>query len=221
MIHIANWTKVMIVAICALGVIYAAPNFFDKGLFSDVPAGLPGKQMNLGLDLRGGAHLLMQVESDVIVKDRLGDMMSETRGILRGAKVRYHGLAVAGQTIVFRLADPAKIEAIKDELEAQYQPNNFAALGAVEPEVVVEVGDDGSFTLRLSAQGIDDRVGNAVEQIIKIMSARIDPTGTLEPVIQRQGRDRVLLQVPGVSDSEVENLVQEAEKYKEEDEFNK
>ena len=206
MIHIANWTKVMIVVICALGVIYAAPNFFEKDLFSDVPAGLPGKQMNLGLDLRGGAHLLMQVASDVIVKDRLGDMMSETRGILRGAKVRYHGLAIAGQTIVFRLADLATIDAIKDELEAQYQPGNFAALGAVEPEVIVEVGDNGSFTLRLSEQGITDRVGNAVEQIIKIMSARIDPTGTLEPVIQRQGRDRVLLQVPGVSDAEVEKI---------------
>lgn len=206
MTHIATWTKVMIAVICALGVIYAAPNFLDEDLFSDVPAGLPGKQMNLGLDLRGGAHLLMQVDSSVIVKDRLGDMMSETRGILRSAKVRYHGLAVAGQTVVFRLADPSKADVIADELKALYQPSTFAALGTAEPEVAIEIGDDGSFTLRLSQQGIDERVGNAVEQIIRIMSARIDPTGTLEPVIQRQGKDRVLLQVPGVSDTEVEKI---------------
>ncbi len=206
MIHIANWTKVMIAVICALGVIYAVPNFLDEDLFSDVPAGLPGKQINLGLDLRGGAHLLMQVDSSVIVKDRLGDMMSEARGVLRGAKIRYHDLAVAGQTIVFRLADPAKAGVIEDELKALYQPSNFAALGAVEPEVVIEIGGDGAFTLRLTEQGINDRVGNAVEQIIRIMSLRIDPTGTLEPVIQRQGKDRVLLQVPGVSDAEVEKI---------------
>jgi preprotein translocase subunit SecD len=206
MIHIANWTKVMIVAICALGVLYAAPNFFDKDVFSDVPAGLPGKQMNLGLDLRGGAHLLMQVDSDVIVKDRLGDMMSETRAILRGAKVRYHGLAISGQAIVFRLADATQTDVIKDEVEALYQPSGFSALGTAEPEVTVEVGDNAAFTLRLSEQGINDRVRNAVEQIIKIMSARIDPAGTLEPIIQRQGRDRILLQVPGVSDAEVEKI---------------
>jgi len=206
MIHIATWTKVMIVAICALGVIYAAPNFLDKDLFTDVPAGLPGKQMNLGLDLRGGAHLLMQVDSDVIVKDRLGDMMSEIRGILRSARIRYRGLAVVGQTVVFRLLDPSKADVIGDELKALFQPTSFVGLGTTDPEVTIETGDDGSFTLRLTEQGINERVGNAVEQIIRIMSRRIDPTGTLEPVIQRQGKDRVLLQVPGVSDAEVEKI---------------
>ncbi len=206
MIHIATWTKVMIVVICALGVIYAAPNFLDKDLFTDVPAGLPGKQMNLGLDLRGGAHLLMQVDSDVIVKDRLGDMMSEIRGILRSARIRYRGLAVVGQTVVFRLLDPSKADVIGDELKALFQPTSFVGLGTTDPEVTIETGDDGSFTLRLTEQGINERVGNAVEQIIRIMSRRIDPTGTLEPVIQRQGKDRVLLQVPGVSDAEVEKI---------------
>ena len=70
MIQIPNWHKVLIAIICALAVLYAAPNFFKEDAFSGMPSWLPGKQINLGLDLQGGAHLLLNVEIDQVVKER-------------------------------------------------------------------------------------------------------------------------------------------------------
>ena len=201
MIQIANWNKVLIAVVCALGLIYSIPNFFDEETFSGVPDYLPGKQINLGLDLRGGAHLLLKVEVDAVVKERLESMEDSTRRTLRAERVRYKGgVGIKDNAVVFQLRDPAQVDKIRGELESQYQSTGFHLGG--QQEVVVTADENGTFALTLTEEAITSISGHAVTQSIEIIRRRIDPDGTKEPIIQRQGRQRILLQVPGEKDTE-------------------
>ena len=180
MIQISNWNKVLIAVICALGVLYASPNFFKEETFSGMPAWLPGKQINLGLDLRGGAHLLLNVEIDQVVKERLESMKDATRQVmrpLRGDGVYYSSLKAQGNSVYLNLKSAAHTDRVKEELEAQFEATSISPLGTPEQEV-------------------------AVQQSIEIVRRRIDEDGTKEPVIQQQGRTRILVQVPGAEDPE-------------------
>jgi preprotein translocase subunit SecD len=202
MIQIANWNKILIAVICALGLLYAIPNFFDEELFVGVPDGLPGKQVNLGLDLQGGSHLLLNVKIEAVVKERLESMEDSTRRTLRSSKARYQGLGVSGKSVVFQLRDTSKIDDIKVQIEAEYQSTGLTALGTPLQEVVVVADENGAFKLTLTEEALRGIGQRAVEQSIEIVRRRIDEDGTKEPVIQQQGQTRILLQAPGEDDPE-------------------
>jgi len=207
MIQIANWNKILIAVICALGLLYAIPNFFDEELFADMPDWLPGKQVNLGLDLQGGSHLLLEVDIATAVRERLESIEDSTRRMLRASKARYQGLGTANNAVTFRLRDSAQIETVRTELEAEYQSAGFSALGTPLQEVVVTVAEDGAFKLQLTEQAIQEIGQRAVEQSIEIICIRIDELGTREPTIQQQGKARILVQLPGVKDPERVKIV--------------
>ncbi len=190
MLHFPTWKKTLVVLICALGILYAAPNFLPDDPFEDLPEFLPGKKVNLGLDLQGGSHLLLQVDTDAVIAERLESIVDTTRITLRRAKARYTGLGIEGNNVVFRLRDPDRAESIRREIRK------------VDPDIEVSVEEGGRFTLRLRERAIEERRKSAVEQSIEIVRRRIDETGTREPTIQRQGEDRILIQLPGVKDPE-------------------
>ncbi|MCR9219648.1 MAG: protein translocase subunit SecD [Alphaproteobacteria bacterium] len=189
MLQFPVWKKVLIGVICALGVLYAAPNF-APGVFKDLPSWAPSKTVNLGLDLQGGAHLLMQVEVEAVVEERLQSTEELIRGELREARVRARGLGVDGNTVTFRLTDPTQ----RDEV--------LALVRELDQELVVEASEAGAFRLTLTDAARDEMINNAIEQSIEIVRRRVDEFGTTEPTIQRQGEDRILVQVPGVGDTE-------------------
>ena len=205
MIQIANWNKILIAVVCALGLLYATPNFFDEDVFADVPSWLPGKQINLGLDLRGGAHLLLKVEIDTVVKERLESMKDATRQMMRPLRksgIYYTALKVERNSVVLRLKNAAHIDNIKGELEAEFQATTISPLGAPEQEVEITNDAAGAFKLTLTEEAIRGISNRAVEQSIEIVRRRIDEDGTKEPIIQQQGRTRILVQVPGEEDPE-------------------
>ena len=202
MIQISTWSKVVIAVICALGIIYSLPNFLDKKLFEGVPDGLPGKQISLGLDLQGGSHLLLQVDSGVVIKERLENEVDRVRPVLRGAGIFYKGLSVSDDAVVFQLVDVSKLDAARSEIAALDRTGVLTAAGESADEIEVEASDSGAFSLRMTEPGRRALVLRAVDQTIAILGIRINPQGILEPLIQRQGEDRVLLQVPGVDDPE-------------------
>ena len=187
MLQYPTWKRVMVLAVCALGVLYALPNFFDRSLFDDLPDWLPGKQVNLGLDLRGGSHLLLQVETEAVLRERLETLVDTVRATLRQAGIQYTGLGVSGgEAVTFTLRDPAKAEETRRELRQ------------ADAEVEVATQPDGSTRLSLSEVAIEERQRHALDQSIEIIRRRVDETGTREPVIQRQGDNRVLVQLPGL-----------------------
>ena len=195
MLFFPTWKKALVIIVCALGVIYAAPNFMSdkaaKSIEDVMPAWGPGKKINLGLDLQGGSYLLVQVQGDEVINERLENTVDAVRRALRDAKVGYKPAPhVAGGAILFRLLDPARTDEV------------VRLIGGAAPDMVVETDEGGSFSLTYTEQEIAAIKNRTLEQSIEIVRRRIDQTGTKEPLIQRQGDDRILIQLPGVDDPE-------------------
>ncbi len=196
MVNYARWNIVVTLVVCLLGLIYAAPNFFpasDTTGFDDTPGWIPHEQVNLGLDLQGGAHLLLEVGVDTVIDETLEVTESEVRRALRprgGERVDYTGLGVQGGAVRFTVRNVADL----DEAVRRVRDIN--------PELTVESSPDGTVRLALTEEAQQARQTNAVEQSIEIVRRRVDETGTSEPTIQRQGEQRILVQLPGIKDPE-------------------
>ncbi|MGC6517936.1 MAG: protein translocase subunit SecD [Candidatus Puniceispirillaceae bacterium] len=186
MLQFEGWKKLIVAIICLAGFIYAAPNVIggrDTGGF------MPGQSINLGLDLQGGSHLLLQVDSQAVQTERLESISESLRLEFREARIRFKQLDVADGVLSFSLRDD-KGATIRDD-----------ALRALGSDFLIET-DDLQTNVRFSEQGIVNLQTNTVEQSIEIIRRRLDPDGTKEPVIQRQGASRVLVQLPGVDNPE-------------------
>jgi preprotein translocase subunit SecD len=202
MINIPTRNRVMIALVCVLGVLYAIPNFFEESTFEGWPEWLPGKQINLGLDLQGGSHLLLQIGSKTVIQERLSGLEDSVRRTLRANKALYRGLGVTRNAVRFTLRDPAATDDVESKLNDEFPASGFNQYGAPTREIVIEATDNGQFSISLTKEAADARIASAVEQSIEIIRRRIDETGTREPTIQRQGKERILVQLPGVDDPE-------------------
>ena len=147
--------------------------------------------MYLGLDLRGGVHFLMQVDTKAVLNKRLQGLQSSVRSMLRDKNIRHAGINRAGDAIEIRFREPETREKAKEILVSQL------------PELVVQDAVDGA-ELKLVAsfkpEALKRTVEEAVEQNISTLSKRVNELGVAEPVIQRQGADRIVVQLPGVQD---------------------
>ena len=180
----------MILGICALGVLFAAPNFISAKQAESLPSWLPHKQLSLGLDLQGGSHLLLEVKVDRVLKDNLEALVDTMRTVLRKARIRYGGLGIDGLGANVTIKDIASVEQARQLLKA------------IDSELNVALLDGGQIRLEMTEKSIRDRRTAAIEQSIEIVRRRIDETGVREPTIQRQGEDRILVQLPGIDDPE-------------------
>jgi preprotein translocase subunit SecD len=196
MLHFQTWKIVVIVLVCAFGVVFSLPNLFSAETLEKLPGFLPRQQVNLGLDLRGGSHLLLEVDFGAALKERLNNVVDSARTALRNARVGYTGLNVEGDKVVLALRD---FDQIKSQGRVAEVEKLFRDL---DPDLVPTIGSDGQVTLRYSDTAVTARRKAAVDQSIEIVRRRVDELGTKEPTIQRQGEDRILLQVPGVDDPE-------------------
>ncbi len=199
MIYIERWKIILITAVCLLGVLYAAPNVMSRDsvawLREHTPSFFPNQGVNLGLDLRGGSHLLLEVATDTVIEERMQALVDQTRSELRKSKVGYTDLGLAAGSIHFKLTDASQIEKAKDTINEMDHD-----LGIVEA--------NGEFTLHMTEAKIVERKRAAMDQSIEIVRRRIDESGTREPSIQRQGDNRILVQLPGVDDPErIKNLL--------------
>ncbi len=190
MLYFASWKVLLICAVCALGVLLSIPNLFTPGQLSHLPSIVPHKQVALGLDLRGGSYLLLQVDVAAAQRDRLNSVIETVRNTLRDAKIGYTDLNVRDDAIVFTIRDPDRIEDARQ------------ALAKLDPEIAVTIGSDGAGTMKFTTAATETQRQQAVEQSIEIIRRRIDETGTKEPTIQRQGQDRILVELPGVDNPE-------------------
>jgi protein-export membrane protein SecD len=190
MLYFANWKILLICGVCALGVLLSLPNLFTPKQLAFLPKQIPHQQVALGLDLRGGSYLLLQVDVAAAQKERLNSIIESVRNALRDAKIGYTGLKVEGDAIEFTIRDPGQIEEARGKL------------AKLDPDLTLEIGTDGAGTLRFSTVATETTRRQAVAQSIEIIRRRIDETGTKEPTIQRQGQDRILVELPGVDNPE-------------------
>ena len=191
MVHFAKWKMILVAIVCAFGIAFALPNVLSDEDAAGIPGWLPNQKINLGLDLQGGSHLLLEVEVASVYRERLQAMVDGVRDSLRQAspQIGYQRLGIRGDCVGFNLRN-------EDDLDRARQ-----ALRTIEVNTETTVDGTG-ILICTTEQGRRDIATSAVQQSIEIVRRRIDETGTREPTIQRQGTDRILVQLPGVKEPE-------------------
>ena len=189
MMYFSRLKIALILGVCVLGALLCLPNLMPAPV-----SWLPWQQVHLGLDLRGGSYLLLEVDMATVVRERLDSIADGARTVLRGKVQGYQAPQAqpAQNRVVIRIASgPQQDEAVRLLREAA------SSAGPAEYDVSV---DGGEVALSLSPVALRDRANAAVLQSIEIVRRRIDETGVLDPVITRQAADRIVVQLPGVED---------------------
>ena len=200
MLHFSPIKSVLIALACLLSVVFAMPNFFSKETVAGWPSFLPKKQVALGLDLKGGAHLLMAMDVDSLRKDWLTNTQQDARRQLRDAKIQFSGVGVANNAVNVRLVNATDVEKSLVELRKLNTQIGSALLGTQANSL--DIKSEGSLiTLAPTEAGFNERITSAIGAALETVRRRIDSLGTTEPSIVRQGRDRILVQVPGFDDT--------------------
>ncbi len=191
-----------------LGLVFVMPNFLPGGTrealkngFGFLPSGLlPHQAVVLGLDLQGGSHVLLQVDAAAIAKTQINQLRDDVRRILHDQKVGFPGgITVTPRGVEVRVPDPAERTRVMGPLADLGQPVGNAGFGGPRTLDVTQA-DDGLIRLAVTDAGITDKVRRAVDQSIEVIRRRVDALGATEPNIQRQGNDRILVEVPGLQD---------------------
>ena len=204
MLYFARWKIVLIILACIGGVVLTAPNFLPQQTAESLPDWLPHRQISLGLDLQGGSHLLLEVDIDAVINERLESLVDAMRTALRGERIGYRDLGVKGQVVSLQVRKPEQFEQALELIRNLSVPVVGNALSGLSAGRNIEVtaADADRILVELTETAIEDRKNSAIEQSIEIVRRRIDELGTREPTIQRQGADRILVQLPGVQDPE-------------------
>jgi preprotein translocase subunit SecD len=226
MLQFPFWKKALILGICLLGLIVAMPNLFygrverandaraalERGetltpeMQADLeawPGWLPSRLISLGLDLRGGAHVLVQVETQEVYAEQLEGLWPDLRDRFRDLREEVgtvRRLDSPPDQLRIRIGDPAGMEAALQAVRDASAPV-FSITGGASRQYEAHAEGDVLVVTVTDAEkaAIDART---MQQSLEIIRRRVDETGTREPSIQRQGADRILVQVPGIGSAE-------------------
>jgi SecD/SecF fusion protein len=203
MLRTSPLRAILLLLVAVVGVAMMIPNFVSKETLATWPDFLPKQQMVLGLDLQGGSHLLLQVNREGIVTERLRELRRDARQVLANQNGIGNIITTEGNSIVVELTDPSQADVASTALQTLQTTisSSLISVGGGTPELEFVTRPDGRIAVSLTAGGIEERMSSIVSQSIEVIRKRIDELGTTEPSIQRQGTDRVLVQVPGFGDS--------------------
>jgi protein-export membrane protein SecD len=207
MLHFPRWQVVAILGICLLSVLAAIPSFLSQATYDRLPAFAKHK-FGLGLDLRGGAHLLAAMDLDELRKDWLASVVEDARKHLREVQPPIgNRTSVQGSAVQVRLTDPATQEAAVKALRPMAQMIGNPLAGTQTPELEIRAIAPDTIQITPTVAAINERASQAIGTAIEVIRRRLDPDGTKEVAVQRQGRDRILVQQPGVeSEKELEEI---------------
>jgi protein-export membrane protein SecD len=190
MLYFSRWLVGLIVVVCAIAVLLALPNAFAERTLARLPNWLPHQQISLGLDLRGGSYLLLEVDMSAVVKERLENVVDSMRADLRAAHLGYTGLEATATEVSFTLTDSKQADRVREMARK------------IDADIDTAIDPEGHVSIKFNPTALEARRRSAVEQSIEIVRRRIDESGTKEPTIQREGEDRILVQLPGVGNPE-------------------
>ena len=180
------WKSIIVILVIGAGIIFAIPSI----IYSENPSNwFLNNKVNLGLDLQGGSYLLLEVETDVLLKEELENISDTVRQISRNEKVNITNVIVEEDQIQFRFKNNSSIENIRNQFIKKY---NYVKVVINKNIMKIIINDN--FKKRIQEA--------ALKQSLEIVRKRIDESGTKEPLIQRSGKKRILLQLPGVKDPE-------------------
>ncbi len=176
----------IILAICFIGIFFAIPNMLSDT--SKLPKWW--QPVNLGLDLQGGSNLLLEVKLDEVLKERMSSIEDSARQILRENKIRYQNLSAGNESVKVKI----------DNLNSRNKARGL--FKKIDTGLVVDELDNDTLEIKYNDAALNQLKLKVVDQSIEIVRRRIDELGTKEPVIQRQGSDRIVVQLPGLQNPE-------------------
>jgi preprotein translocase subunit SecD len=199
MLYFTRWKALAIILTTLVVCLCAVPNFFPEAKVKTWPLWAQ-RHIVLGLDLQGGSYLLLEVDSNYVKKEKLDQVRDDVRRVLREAKIPYTGLVSRADSAEVRVTKDTDVPTALTKLRELSQP--LGGLLGSSGQRSLEVSDAGGGLIRLNVPqaAITDRVRQTIEQSIQIVERRVNQLGTVEPIIQRQGTDRILVQVPGLQD---------------------
>ncbi len=199
MLYFTRWKALGIILTALVVCLFAVPNFFPEAKVKTWPLWAQ-RHLVLGLDLQGGSYLLLEVDSNYIKKEKLDAVRDDVRRVLREAKIGYTGLNSRNDAVEVHISRDTELQSALSKLRELSQP--LGGLLGSNGQRSLEVTDAGNGTIRLVVPqaAITERIRQTIEQSIQIVERRVNQLGTVEPVIQRQGTDRILVQVPGLQD---------------------
>ncbi|MBP7952191.1 MAG: protein translocase subunit SecD, partial [Sphingorhabdus sp.] len=188
----------MLSAIIALGVIFAIPSVLPKNILDQLPSFFPKETINLGLDLAGGSHILLEADSSQLGQARLEALEDSVQNAMRRAepKIDISGMSRSDGKLGFTVTDTAQLDAAREEIlpiignSAGGRDWNFSVV------------DGNRVVLSSAVQGDAAALDQAMDTAKDVIDRRINAIGTLEPTIIRQGENRIVVQVPGLDDPE-------------------
>ncbi|HEY4774451.1 MAG TPA: protein translocase subunit SecD [Xanthobacteraceae bacterium] len=199
MLYFSRWKAAAIMATVIIVCLFAAPNFVAEKTVQGWPKWAQ-RHIVLGLDLQGGSHILLEVDVNDVRKQKFDALRDDVRRVLRDARIGYTGLAVRGDAVEVRIREGSDAQQALSKLRELSQPLGGLLGGTGQRSLDVSDAGGGLIRLSVTEAAMTERIRQVVEQAIPIIEKRVNELGLVEPTIQRQGLDRILVQVPGLGD---------------------
>jgi len=180
------WKATLVILVISLGIIFTLPTLLYKensnNWFFD-------NKINLGLDLQGGSYLLLEVQTEVLMQEELNNISDSIQFIARGLQTNIINIISEEDEIQLRFSNNDKLEEIREKFK-----NNYRNVNVTIKNNTMKIAINEIFKKNIKE--------SAIKQSLEIVRKRIDESGTKEPLIQRSGKKRILLQLPGIKDPE-------------------
>ena len=185
---IFSFKQIMVIFVMLFSVTYSLPTFFNE-----VPnwlTSINAKKMNLGLDLKGGVHFLMQVDLDEVIDNKSRKFSNDIRSQLRKNKIRYSSFKFENNKIFIDLSNNVNFEEVEDMLNKNYQ-NTFDIKKLEDNKLQISISENAINELRIAA----------IKQNTTTLRNRVNELGVAEPIVQQSGKTRIVVELPGVKDT--------------------
>jgi preprotein translocase subunit SecD len=200
MLYVSRLRAIAIIVTTLVVCLAAFPNFVSEDVVRSWPKWAQ-RHLVLGLDLQGGSHILLEVDSNAVRKEKLETLRDDVRRVVRENRLGSPAAAtIRGQSVEFRVREGVNFQNALAKMRELSQP--LGGILSATGQRSVEVVDAGGGLIRLTPTepAVVERIRQSVEQSIQIVERRVNELGTVEPTIQREGVDRILVQVPGLQD---------------------
>lgn len=199
MINLSRWKVALVIGAALLGILFSAANFMPPAMRDSVKGFFPTQVLNLGLDLQGGSYLLLEVDTDGLMKDKATKLLDDVTARLKDDNILFSNPVVQGTTVTVRINDAVNVDKAYADLSklASPMPKNPSV-----KDINVSRGSDQTIVLAQNPDAVRETAASAVDTAIEVVRKRIDTVGTKEPSILRQGTNRIVVEAPGESDPE-------------------
>jgi SecD/SecF fusion protein len=198
MLRIPRWLLLTYAGVILFGLLTALPNVLTPQQLAYLPSWLPGQQVTLGLDLRGGSNLVLEVDAAALQRERVQTLNADAVRVLRTARIQPQSVRRDANIVTITLREAGSRDQAMQLLRGLATPIGPFGVGA--PDIEVTAASDTVITVRPTEASMTERAEAAIEQSLEIIRRRIDEIGVAEPTIQRVGADRIAVQLPGVQD---------------------